>query len=68
MIKLLLYFLSILSILLILFNNPSSSSVNNFSSQNKFLTFSSSQVYIQKIIFFCVILFIIFNVLCAVYT
>lgn len=67
MIKFILYLLSISNIFLILFNNPSSTNVSNFSTQSKFLAFSSNQVAIQKIIFINIILFIIFNIICLFY-
>lgn len=67
MIKLLLYLLSILIIFLILFNSPSSNNLNNFINQNKLLNFSSNQIFIQKIIFTMVILFIILNIIYSVY-
>nr|YP_009392912.1 preprotein-translocase subunit g [Caloglossa intermedia]ARW61474.1 preprotein-translocase subunit g [Caloglossa intermedia] len=68
MIKFLLYLLSLFNIFLILFNNPASGNINNFGNQNRFLTFNSNQVFMQKIIFINVILFIAFNILYSVYT
>nr|YP_009397255.1 preprotein-translocase subunit g [Thuretia quercifolia]ARW66441.1 preprotein-translocase subunit g [Thuretia quercifolia] len=63
MFKIIWYLLNFVIILLILFNNPSSNSMNNFMGQNKFLTLRSNQVNIQRFIFFMVILFIFFTAL-----
>nr|QCI04696.1 Preprotein-translocase subunit g [Apoglossum ruscifolium] len=67
MIKLFWYIVSILTIFFILVNNPSSNNVNNFINQNKFFTFSSNQLLIQRLIFFNIILFIVFTILCSIY-
>nr|YP_009391261.1 preprotein-translocase subunit g [Dipterocladia arabiensis]ARW59405.1 preprotein-translocase subunit g [Dipterocladia arabiensis] len=67
MIKLIWYFISLLTILLILFNSPSSNSMNNFMSQNKFLNVRSNQMLIQKFIVVSILLFIIFTILCSIY-
>nr|YP_009399126.1 preprotein-translocase subunit g [Taenioma perpusillum]ARW68523.1 preprotein-translocase subunit g [Taenioma perpusillum] len=64
MIKLIWYFFSISLISLVLINNPNSS---NTISQNKIFTFNSNQLFIQKIIFINVILFILCTVLYSVY-
>nr|YP_009393742.1 preprotein-translocase subunit g [Caloglossa beccarii]ARW62304.1 preprotein-translocase subunit g [Caloglossa beccarii] len=67
MIKLVFYILSILIISLILFNNPNSNIQNNFINQSKLLNFSSNQIFIQKVIFTMVNIFIVLNILTNIF-
>lgn len=64
MIKFILYLLSILIIFLVLFNNPSG---NNFINQNKLLSFSSNQVFVQKVIFIAISIFLFLNIIINVF-
>lgn len=63
MIKLFLYLLSVLIIFLILFNNPTGNNFNSFINQNKLLSFSSNQVFVQKVIFIAISIFLFLNII-----
>lgn len=67
MVKLIWYFISLLTIFLILFNSPSSNNINSFMNQNKFFNARSNQLLVQKLIVASVLLFIIFTILCSIY-
>lgn len=50
LLKLVWYIISLMTILLVLINNPSTSNMNNFIMRNQFINFNSSQMLIQKLI------------------
>nr|QCI04878.1 Preprotein-translocase subunit g [Bornetia secundiflora] len=62
MIKLMWYIASMLTILLILMNNPNSN-VNNFMGSNPLLNFRGNQIIIVRLTICSIFLFIIFTVL-----
>lgn len=63
MIKSLWYLFSFLTVLLIIINNPNVNTSSNFMSQSKFLNFRSDQLFLQKIIVFCMCTFFLLTIL-----
>jgi len=68
MLKLIWYLISINIIFIILINNPSSQTTNSLTNQNKFFTFRSNQLLIEKFILISIIIFIIFTAILSTYT
>lgn len=66
--KFLWYCLSLLIIILILATNPKTSSINNLINQEKTIKLNSNnQVFLQRIIMFLVLLFLITTIFFIVY-
>lgn len=62
-IKLLWYFSSLLTIFLILISNPKVNSLGSSTDQNKVLNFRSSQIVVQRLISFSVLMFFTFTLI-----
>lgn len=63
MLKLLWYLISIINIILILITSPSTNSIGNISNNNTIFSVTrSNQIKLQKIIFLCIIFFLILTV------
>ena len=67
MFKLIWYLINIILIFLILVNSPSNTYTNNLTNQNKFFSFRSSQLFIEKFILISIILFIVVTVILSSY-
>lgn len=67
MIKFLWYLISLLTIILILFNSPQYGSLDNFVNQNNFINFSSNQLVIQQLIVLSICLFLVLTIFCVIY-
>lgn len=61
------YLIDIIIIFLILVNNPSSINTNNLNNQNKFFTFRSNQLLVEKFILISIIIFIFFTAILSIY-
>nr|YP_009396626.1 preprotein-translocase subunit g [Vertebrata australis]ARW65812.1 preprotein-translocase subunit g [Vertebrata australis] len=62
-VKLFWYFFSLLTIFLILISSPKSNGLGLSNNQNKVLNFRSSQVFIQRLIAFSILMFFTFTLI-----
>nr|YP_009122188.1 protein-export membrane protein SecG [Vertebrata lanosa]AJH65946.1 protein-export membrane protein SecG [Vertebrata lanosa] len=62
-VKLFWYFFSLLTIFLVLISNPKSNGLGTSNNQNKVLSFRSSQVFIQRLICFSILMFFTFTLI-----
>nr|YP_009397462.1 preprotein-translocase subunit g [Dasyclonium flaccidum]ARW66648.1 preprotein-translocase subunit g [Dasyclonium flaccidum] len=66
-IKIFWYIFSLLTILLIMLNSPSSSGLNNLSGQNKTLNFRPNQLVLQQLIGLNICIFFLLTILSLLY-